>query len=164
LASRGLVPFLSVSGTAPNQVNSTSCRWDITALPGATSNNRAFVVYDISITSRNLNGRVLFPLPLGQVSGSSTMCPPNNAQNRPWNVVRSITVARPLLIWRAGQYQSVTTTNQAARHYCINNTTWVSAAVSAQPGLFGGVPQCYVLTIVLTDGRTLTTTLRVTRN
>jgi hypothetical protein len=107
---------------------------------------------------------VLFPLPLGRASGFNASCPPNNAaQNRPWNVVRSITVGRPLLICRAGTYQSVTTTNQASRHYCTGAGTSVVAPIAAQPGLFRNVPQCYVLSILLTDGRSLTTNLRVTR-
>lgn len=163
-ASRGLVPFSAASGFGANRVNTTSCRWDITSLPGLTSNNRAFTGYDVNITTRNFNGRVLFPLPLGAAAAGGSTCPPNNAQNRPWNVVRSITVGRPLLICRTGQYKTARVTSQAAGHYCTNNATFVSAQVSAQPGLFRGVPQCYALTITLTDGRTFSTNLRVTRS
>lgn len=162
-SSRGLVPFSAASGFGANRVNTTSCRWDITSLPGLTSNNRAFTGYDVRIATHNFNGRVLFPLPLGAAAAGGSTCPPNNAQNRPWNVVRNITVGRLLLVCRGGQYRNAQVTSQAAGHYCTNNATWISAQVSAQ-GLFRNVPQCYALTITLTDGRTFNTNLRVTRN
>jgi hypothetical protein len=151
-----------VTGSAPNQINTTSCRWDITAVPGRTSDTKQFAGYAISITSRNLNSRVLFPLPLGIASNGRTVCPANNDQGRPWNVVRSITVGG-LQFCRNQPYQAVSTTSQAARHYCSNGATFVAAPVAALGNILRNLPLCYQLTLALTDGRSFNTQLRVTR-
>jgi hypothetical protein len=124
--------------------------------------NRVLAGYAISINARVLNGRVLFPLPLGVASNGRRVCPSNNAQNRPWAVVRSVTVGS-LQFCRNQPYQAVQATNDAERHYCVNNATFVSARVAAAGNFIRGLPLCYQLTFALADGRSLTTQLRVTR-